>query len=450
MDSKLDSKARPSSVALTPEDLSNISLANRYVEENEEDANSERAQQAKCVSLDNSDYKSSKGISLAEPEPETSYDKSLDDHSSFEKTSTSLSYSEYDYLLAKFKQQRGALLSVIIGLSVALLGCIIGIIIMKVLPRKSPVLTNSELPNELNLIVGIDNKVDDPWRIHKYPTVSSDEKDIAEIFTDHTLYQTFYGVTYNGPDPSYYPNSSHETNNMEITALAKRDEDGDSKHAKVRNSSYKIQHQISIDMALLSRVTTRIRLIYSSANRLTERVLQALVELNLNLTIHLSVSAAKWEKENVNIRELINSAPPNLISAVYLERDASEDTTVLALMELQAFLNRRELADNIEVSLVEPQKSQANPLNLSEDKNLAISYLNNDKGRNLYTNLETSPETSEKARTMFSWVCGIAPNLRKEIEWFWANSFDDGDIVLNGIFSKDRVLKPAGLPRCSA
>lgn len=443
---KLD--ARPSSVALTPEDLTNISLANRYAEAIEEDADLESISNSRDTSTsEECHYTQRKRISLAKPEPETSYDKSLDGRSSFEKTSSSSSYSEYDYLVAKFKKLRSIFFGVMTGLTVALLGCIIGIVIMKCLPHKSSALSKEHFSHELNAshvteTNEIEYDIDDPWRIHQYPSVNSNERDIAEVFADHTLYQMFYGITYNGPNPDFYPMSSSITNNQELTSLAKRDER--------EASSYEIQHQISVDMALLSRVTTRVRLFHSSFHRLVERVLQALVELNLNLTIHLSVSAARWEKENSNVREVINSAPANLINAIYLEHDADEDTTFRAHIELEAFLTRRRLADSIELSIVEPQRAQANPLDLSENEKLAVSFLNSDEGRRIYTNLETSSETSEKARSMSSWVCEIAPNLRYDIEWFWSNSFDDNENVLNGIFSYDRTLKPAGLPRCSA
>ena len=336
---------------------------------------------AGAMNTGEAEYSSESKIREASPEPEPI------------KGDPEISAQEYYYerKLGNLKRFQKFYLSIIVALSVLSIGILIGfVIVVTVKPQ--------------DLDSGYDLN-----KSYEFPHFSTNDAEIAAALDDNRLYQTFYGVTYAGPN--------WDTDDPTI------------------------QHQIALDLTLLSRVTPRVR-VTSYENQLADRVVQVINDL-LNVDLVLNINCGNWKSDSENVRRIINSYPGNRIRSVIIEEmDSTEDA--YAAWDLM----RKGTGVKVEVTSHE----QANPLEISVDHpKLAARYLNSDHSQNIYTNLETPSETSEKSAYMTSWVCGVAPRLRDHIQWFWPNAFDSSPAnVSNGIFAENRSIKPAGLPRCEA
>lgn len=338
-------------------------------------------------------------------------------------------YSERYRRLNKVKL---ILLSVIVGLGIAFLCTLVGVVVLATLkPAPGP-------PNILEPVDVPQLLFDIPRSPLEFAHVDGKSPNIAEAFADHSLYQTFYGVTYDGAGLV----------RQEIFE-EKRSSDYPDKQATSATNSFELQRRITLDVALLSRVTSRLRLT-SNENRLIERVIQALQDLNFRMMLTLSITASEWEQNGQELMRIIRSYPLEYIEAIHIEREGDrgyEEASEVS-QKLAAFFKQYDL-HGVKVNIVDAQIDQPNPLNLTGTPRVAVEWMNDDNARSVYTNLVTPSETSERARFMTSWVCGVVPNLVREVEWFWSVAFDDLERdVKNGIFTEDRKAKPACLPRC--
>lgn len=363
-------------------------------------------------------------IMEASPEPETNQVQGCvkdDENEAY--------YSEKYRSLKKLKF---VLISLIVGLGVAFLCTLVGVIVLAT--SKSTSSASLDIPESTPIV----KLFSIPRNPLEFVHVDSKTPEIAEAFADYSLYQTFYGVTYNGTRSGPHESSKE-----------KRSLDKFDKQPASSKTDSDMQQRITLDIALLSRVTSRLRLANNEDN-LIERVIQALQDLNFRMDLTLNIAAAEWEENSHEFMRILRSYSLENIKAIHIERENASNfkKAVEISTELAAFFEQYDLQE-VKVQIVDAQADQPNPLKLTGTPKVAVEWVNDDQARNVYTNLVTPSETSERARFMTSWVCGVVPKLDREIEWFWSVAFDDYERgIENGIFTEDRKAKPACLPRC--
>ncbi|ODV97246.1 hypothetical protein PACTADRAFT_74789 [Pachysolen tannophilus NRRL Y-2460] len=257
-------------------------------------------------------------------------------------------------------------------------------------------------------------------------------------------------------------------------------------------------HEIMLDLAVLSRVTTRIRT-YGMQCDQPNFVLDALLELGLNMTLSMGV----WigADENLNsaqlsvMEDVLRSYPRRLFDSVMIgnevlfRQEKSSNDLVNYITKTKEILNRigytdlpvgtSEIGSKIDSMVLQSSDiigANVHPFFGGDDvkvatkwtldflhnqiaaksgnKNIFVSEVGWPSGGGKYINSVADRESLEYF--INNWVCEVN---KKDIEWYWFEAFDEPWKKIYdtpstqweaqwGIFTSDRVLKIT-LPDCN-
>ncbi|CAN6614986.1 hypothetical protein TRVA0_006S00738 [Trichomonascus vanleenenianus] len=297
----------------------------------------------------------------------------------------------------------------------------------------------------------------------------SQHPDILAVMNDTQLHKVFYGITYT-PDNAQYPD-------CQVSMKA-----------------------VTRDIALLSQLTSRIRLYGTDCNQV-DHVLMAIQDLGVDMTISIGLWIdRKLEvslRQFIDLQEILSRYPHKLIDSIYVGNEVlfREDATVMELTGyiryVKEYLKRNHIVKPVATSEI---GSKWNPalakevdivsanihpffggIDVEHSTIWTFDFLVDYIARNINATSETKfiiseigwptegeplkrarPGVRELQRFLDSWVC---LNQGDEVGWYWFEAFDEPWKAKSwdestkwephwGLFTPDRRLKNIRIPSC--
>lgn len=319
---------------------------------------------------------------------------------------------------------RKTLVGVVIALSVACITTLIALIYLLANRKTWSTQAKMMLAGEV-VLSSIQYRPRDP----DYAYIGPTDPEIAPILSSPHLWLSYQGVNYS-PDFSIHG----------VCGTSQRD--------------------ISRDIALLSRITRRIRL-FSTDCYQADYVLHAITDLQLPLNISLGISLEGDELDVLrqlnDLRDVLQHFPEAPINAIFLGHNSLElghvDVPTLSgyYKYVRGYLDREGYPE-INVVLDESLEKWSDPKmkklpdvvqGITTDPYQSIDHEISFNHRQILTNV-TAGSRKNLAET---WICDTSRGL--DVEWYWSEAFDQPWRDVDGIFYTNRTIKPNALPGCT-